>query len=161
MVVRALNRMSYQVRAFASKFDFLGSQPIPATKQRLVPTTGSYPNGFTVGSIRAGIKPANNPQPDLVIMTSDRPASSAAVFTRNEFCAASITVSREVLRRTEGRGARGIIANSGCANTLTGQEGLDDAMAMGREAAKHIPGPPTDGDSPSFMVMHTGTGAQR
>lgn len=111
---------------FSTKFDKFepyGGQAIPANKQRLIPTSGRYPKGFTVGSTRAGIKPAGNLRPDLVIVASYTPASGAAVFTRNEFCAASVTVSRELMRRTNGAGLRGVIVNSGCANTLTGQVG--------------------------------------
>ncbi|KAJ5950773.1 Peptidase S58 DmpA/arginine biosynthesis protein ArgJ [Penicillium vulpinum] len=158
-----LRLTSPQLRALSTKFDkfdLYGGRPIPANKQRLIPTSGSYPKGFNVGSTRAGIKPAGNTQPDLLIVASDTPASGAAVLTKNEFCAASVTVTRELMRRTNGAGLRGVIANSGCANTLTGQVGLDDATAMGREAAKCIPKGTAD-DGSSLMVMHTGAGAQR
>ncbi|KAJ5496536.1 Peptidase S58 DmpA/arginine biosynthesis protein ArgJ [Penicillium fimorum] len=152
-----------QFRNFSTKFDkfeLYGGRPIPANKQRLIPTSGSYPKGFNVGSTRAGIKPAGNVQPDLLIVASDTPASGAAVLTKNEFCAASVTVTRELMRRTNGARLRGVIANSGCANTLTGQAGLDDAIAMGRVAAKCISTGTADKGS-SLMVMHTGAGAQR
>jgi glutamate N-acetyltransferase/amino-acid N-acetyltransferase len=158
-----LRLTSPHFRAFSTKFDkfeLYGGRSIPAKKQRLIPTSGSYPKGFNVGSIRAGIKPAGNIQPDLLIVASDTPASGAAVLTKNEFCAASVTVTRELMRRTKGAGLRGVIANSGCANTLTGQAGLDDATAMGRGAAKSISTGNADEGS-SLMVMHTGTGAQR
>ncbi|OQD81489.1 hypothetical protein PENANT_c027G06658 [Penicillium antarcticum] len=163
-------RLPYpQLRAFSTKprqcakfdkFELYGGRPIPANKQRLIPTSGSYPQGFTVGSTRAGIKPAGNIQPDLVIVASETPASGAAVFTKNEFCAASVSVSRELMRHTNGAGLRGVVANAGCANTLTGQAGLDDATAMGREAARCISNGMADNGN-SLMVMHTGAGAQR
>lgn len=155
-LVRALSTSS-------DKFELYGGLPIPPNKQRLVPTSGNYPFGFKVGSIRAGIKPASNTQPDLVLVSSDRPATGAAVFTKNEFCAPSITVSRAVMRQTKGHGLRGVIANSGCANLLTGQQGLDDATAMSREVCRQISGrlPPGADDSSSVMVMHTGMGARR
>lgn len=138
------------------KFDLYTGLPVPANKQRLVPNDGCYPKGFRAGSVYAGIKLADSRQPDLVLVTSDRPASGAAVFTKNELCAPSITVSRRVLAQTQGRSMRGVVANSGCANTLTGPDGLDDAVAMSREAAKSV-----SGDESSMMVMHTGRGAQR
>ncbi|TPX60529.1 hypothetical protein PhCBS80983_g01762 [Powellomyces hirtus] len=148
---------------FSTKFDLFHNNPIPANKRRLVPTSGIYPKGFKVGSIRAGIKPPDSSQPDLVLVASEIPASGAAVFTKNEFCAASVTMSRELVRRTQGQGIRGVIANSGCANTLTGQAGLDDAWAMSREAHRHLVNSPleTARHDPSVLVMHTGAGAQR
>jgi glutamate N-acetyltransferase/amino-acid N-acetyltransferase len=41
-------------------------------------------------------------------------------------------VSQEVLRTSGGK-ARGVVVNSGCANAVTGQKGLDDAWAMAKE----------------------------
>lgn len=135
---------------------------MPPSKQRLVPTSGTYPRGFEVGSVHVGIKPASKSQPDLVSIASTSPqhgCSAAAVFTKNEFPAASITVSKEILRTTGGQGIRGVVANSWCANTLTGAAGLEDSTAMARAAGECL----TKGEEPasSFMVMHTGVGGQR
>lgn len=145
-----------------SKFDVHSFAGVPPNKQRLVPTSGTYPKRFNVGSIYAGIKPAVASQPDLVIVASDTRSNGAAVFTRNEFPAASITVSRGFLRATKGHGLRGVVANSGCANTLTSSAGLADAIAMAREADKHTPGHlDQDHGNSSMLVMHTGVGAER
>ena len=149
-----------QIRCF-SKFDVYGNSPIPVNKQRFVPTSGTYPKGFLVGSTNAGIKPSSKSQPDLILVASDRPSCGAAVFTKNEFPAASITVSKDLVRKTKGHGLRGVIANSWCANTLTGKAGLEDAFAMSKAANKYLSnGKDVEGDS-SVMVMHTGTGGQR
>ena len=111
---------------------------IPANKQRLVPKAGTYPQGFRIGSIHAGIKPTSKLQPDLVLVAADRPSAGGAVFTRSEFPAASITVSKEILQKTGGNNLRGVIANSWCANLFTGQAGLDDARAMSLTAAAQV-----------------------
>ncbi|KAJ5985709.1 Peptidase S58 DmpA/arginine biosynthesis protein ArgJ [Penicillium canescens] len=69
-------RLPYpQLRGFSTKldkFELYGGRRIPAN-----------PKGFNVGSTPAGIKPAGNIQPDVVIVTSDTPASGAAVVTKN------------------------------------------------------------------------------
>ncbi|KAF1349173.1 ArgJ family-domain-containing protein [Delphinella strobiligena] len=126
-----------QTRSF-SKFDLYGSSPIPENKLKFIPNTGTYPLGFSVGSVKAGIKPERSPQPDLVLVASDRPSCGAA--------------------RSKGHGIRGIIANSGCANLFTGEPGLRDTREMGDQAANHVAG---EGEQPSFLVMHTGAGGQR
>jgi glutamate N-acetyltransferase / amino-acid N-acetyltransferase len=112
-----------QIRRF-SEFDVYGNSPIPANKQRFVPTSGTYPEELLAGSANIGIKPASKSQPDLILLASEKPSCGAAVFTKNEFPAASITVTKDVLRKTKARGLRGVIANSWCANTLTGKAGL-------------------------------------
>jgi glutamate N-acetyltransferase / amino-acid N-acetyltransferase len=148
-----------QVRCF-SKFDLYSNSPVPANKQQFVPTSGTYPKGFLVGSINVGIKPISKTQLDLVLVSSEEPSSGAAVFTKNEFPAASITVSRDLVRKTKGHGLRGVIANSWCANLFTGKAGLEDAAAMSKEAGKYVSGETGPEGESSVMVMHTGMAAQ-
>ena len=57
--------------------------------------------------------------------------NAAGVFTRNKVIAAPLVVTREVLQKNGKLAA--IIANSGNANAFTGEEGLADASAVGRE----------------------------
>lgn len=159
LVQRPLPRV--QIRRF-SKFDLFGNSPIPANKRRFVPSSGTYPKGFVVGSINVGINEAVRSRPDLILVASEIPSCGAAVFTRNEFPAASVTVSRELLRQTKGHGIRGVIANAQCANTLTGFAGLQDTVAMSREAGKFVVSDTTVGEQDtSMLVMHTGVGCQR
>lgn len=150
-----------QIRSF-SKFDLYGNSPIPEGKLKYVPSSGIYPLGFRVGSVKAGIKPESSPQRDLILVASDRASCGAAVFTKNEFPAPSVTVSREIVKRCNGHGIQGIIANSGCANLFTGHPGLEDARMMGEQAADHLAdGLVDEGLKPSVLVMHTGAGGQR
>ncbi|KAK7731747.1 hypothetical protein SLS53_008691 [Cytospora paraplurivora] len=147
------------------KFERFGDRPVPVNKQWLVPKSGTYPQGFEVGCVHVGIKPASKSQPNVVSIRSTGPlhlASAAAVFTKNGFPAASITVSKEILQSSKGHGVRGVIANSWCANTLTGVTGLQDSSAVAEAAGRSLAdGRPDGEDSASFLVMHTGVGGKR
>jgi len=99
---------------------------LPAVEQRAV-----MPGGFRAGALAAGIKPSG--RPDLgVVATTNRAAAVAAVFTRNQFAAAPIKVSRAHLNASELGGggqfgwADGIVATSGSANAATGADGDAD-----------------------------------
>lgn len=144
-----------------SKFEHYGDLPVPTKKQHLVTTTGTYPKGFLVGSTHIGIKPASKSQPDLVLVTSEVPSCGAAVLTKNEFAAPSVTFTRDLVRQTKGHGLMGIIANSWCANLLTGKAGLEDTVVMSKEADKYVSSKTVGERESSVMVMHTGMGGQR
>lgn len=123
---------------------------IPEKKQKYVPQDGTYPKGFKVGGIHTGVK-KDGKSLDLALVTSDLPCSAAAVFTKNVFKAAPVVVSKQTLDARGGKGIRGLVANSGCANAVTGTKGMEDARAMGA-AVDQVLGE-TD---PSTIVMSTG-----
>jgi len=133
---------------------------IPASKQKYVPTSGTYPKGFLVSGTHVGVKPSNKTNPDLGFLASETPCAAAAVFTKNKFQAAPVTVSRNMLKRRNNTGIRGVIINSGCANAVTGKGGLEDAEKMGA-AADACFGEPQDGKGGSSIVMSTGVIGQR
>ena len=91
------------------------------------------PKGFLAAGISAGIK-AKAGALDLALLVSDRPATTAAVFTTNRAQAAPVLVSRAHLSRSGGV-SRAIIVNSGCANACTGDTGLEDAREMASDTA--------------------------
>ncbi|KAA8915081.1 arginine biosynthesis protein ArgJ [Sphaerosporella brunnea] len=122
---------------------------------RFVPTSGSYPQGFNVGGIHCGVK-KDGKSLDLALVTSELPCSAAAVFTKNVFKAAPVVVSRAMLDARRGAGIRGLVANSGCANAVTGKGGLEDAEAMGK-AVDSLVGE----EKGSTIVMSTGVIGQR
>jgi len=128
---------------------------IPAAKAKYVPTSGTYPKGFAVAGIFVGVKPGNTSKPDLALVTSDRPCSAAAVFTKNKFQAAPVTFSRKVLQGRANAGLRSVIVNSGCANAVTGIGGLEDAASMARTTDQRV------GSEDSTIVMSTGVIGQR
>jgi glutamate N-acetyltransferase/amino-acid N-acetyltransferase len=71
----------------------------------------------------------------LALIYSEKPCTSAAMFTTNRVQAASVLVSREHLAR--GR-CRAVIANSGNANACTGEAGLAAARRMAALAAEKL-----------------------
>lgn len=122
---------------------------------RFVPTSGTYPKGFNVGGLHCGVK-KDGKSLDLALVTSELPCSAAAVFTKNVFKAAPVLVSREMLDARKGAGVRAVVANSGCANAVTGKGGMEDAQAMGKTLDALL------GETEaSTIVMSTGVIGQR
>lgn len=64
---------------------------------------------------------------DLALFEICEGAGVSAVFTRNRFCAAPVTVARGHLKRAP---ARYLLVNAGNANAGTGARGVDDAMQV-------------------------------
>ncbi|CAL1715342.1 unnamed protein product [Somion occarium] len=115
-------------RRFSSTFT---SKPTPSKTHLHAPIPDSaFPKGYVLTGIHAGVKKKPGVLDLAVILsTSSRPASAAACFTRNAFKAAPVVVSQQVLEQNQGR-ARALVVNSGCANAVTGKQGMEDAWAM-------------------------------
>lgn len=98
---------------------------------RFVPKSGSYPKGFVVGGMHCGIK-KDGVSLDLAMLksTHPEPGNGAAVFTKNIFKAAPVLISRKVLKTRKGKNINSLIINSGNANAVTGEKGMEDAQAM-------------------------------
>jgi glutamate N-acetyltransferase/amino-acid N-acetyltransferase len=92
----------------------------------------TFPHGFRCASKNCGLKPAAK---DLTLFASDVDAAAAAVFTRNKFPGAPITLGRETIR---GRRLRGVVANSRYSNVATGPIGLEHARRMAQAAAREL-----------------------
>ncbi|HEX2035551.1 MAG TPA: bifunctional glutamate N-acetyltransferase/amino-acid acetyltransferase ArgJ [Chloroflexota bacterium] len=86
--------------------------------------------GFVAGGDRCGLKPSG--RKDVGGILSERPATAAGTFTTNKVKAAPVLLCQEVLSRlgTPGASARGIVFNSGNANAMTGELGLQHARRM-------------------------------
>lgn len=74
------------------------------------------PLGFRYAATYAGIRKVA--KDDLALITSDTPASAAAVFTKNRVAAGPVIVARRNLRGSRGR-MQAILANAGNANCAT------------------------------------------
>jgi glutamate N-acetyltransferase/amino-acid N-acetyltransferase len=101
--------------------------------------TITAPLGFSAGSAAAGIKTTG--KLDVGVLVADQVCSAAAVFTRNRFCGAPVTVGREHVRSGK---LRAIVVNSGCANVATGKRGVLNARQMCQRLAEQIEGRETD-----------------
>jgi glutamate N-acetyltransferase / amino-acid N-acetyltransferase len=90
------------------------------------------PRGFVASGIRAGIR---KKRPDLGLIYAPNGADAAAVFTQNRFQAAPVTLSKSALKKSGGR-VKAVVVNAGCANAVTGQEGMDAAKRVRARAAE-------------------------
>lgn len=104
------------------------------------------PRGFRAAGGVCGIKASGND--DLAMIVSDVPARCAAMFTTNAVVGAPVIVGRQHTRRGT---MRAIVCNSGVANVATGQQGLDNAIAMCQTTAKAIGGDP-------YQILPASTG---
>jgi glutamate N-acetyltransferase/amino-acid N-acetyltransferase len=94
------------------------------------PLPTNLPRGFRATVGRVGLRAED--RDDVVVVVSDRPCASAAVFTRSRFAGPSVTISRP--RAAEGT-ARGLVVVAGNANVATGPQGEHDAAELGEMAA--------------------------
>jgi glutamate N-acetyltransferase/amino-acid N-acetyltransferase len=95
-----------------------------------------YVPGIRLGSAGAGIKRSD--RDDVLVIEMAPGSTCAAVFTRNAFCAAPVTVAREHLPTQP----RWLLVNSGNANAGTGSRGLADARETCRLLAEKTGGSP-------------------
>jgi glutamate N-acetyltransferase/amino-acid N-acetyltransferase len=89
--------------------------------------------GFRFGAVSAGIR--KDGRIDLALAVCDRPAVTAALFTRNIVRAAPVLVAAE---RASTGVSRAVLANSGCANAVTGEQGMRAALSTTQAVAKAI-----------------------
>ena len=96
----------------------------------------SMPELLPVAGVRIGVTSAGIKAPgrmDLVVMELAPESALAAVFTRNAFCAAPVTVARQHLAAVA---PRFLLINTGNANAGTGEQGIDDARNCCSSLAK-------------------------
>ena len=89
--------------------------------------------GFRASGVSAGLKRSR--KPDMALVVSEVPAVCAGTFTTNRVKAAPVLLSRA---RLQGGLASAAFLNSGCANCLTGERGLQDAVELSREVARAL-----------------------
>ena len=90
------------------------------------------PKGFVASGVRAGIR---KKRPDLGLIVVPDGANAAAVFTLNKFQAAPVVLSKASLKKSGGR-VKAVVVNAGCANAVTGKEGIDAAKRVRTRAAE-------------------------
>ena len=105
-----------------------------------------FVNGFQAAGVAAGLK--KNGKKDLGLIFSTVPAAVAGVFTRNRIQAAPVVLDRQRLQTGKGRA---IVVNSGNANCCTGEQGMQNALAMAKAVADGL-------DLPEEQVLVASTG---
>ncbi|KAF9013759.1 hypothetical protein BDZ89DRAFT_1076829 [Hymenopellis radicata] len=141
--------MSHTARRFLSTITV---KPTPSKAHHHGPLpSNTFPKGYLLTGIHAGVKKVSGvPDLGIILSTSSKPTSAAGCFTRNAFKAAPVVVSEDILARNGGR-ARAVVVNSGCANAVTGKQGMDDAWAMVKATDALLPS--TNSET---LVMSTG-----
>ena len=97
---------------------------------------GTLPDFFPVAGIKLGIASAGIKKPgrkDIVVFELAPETRVAGIFTRNQFCAAPVVLSRRHLSQEV---PRYLLINTGNANAGTGERGLADAAACCEALAK-------------------------
>jgi len=95
----------------------------------------ALPLGFRFSATACGLKKTG--ALDLALLSSDVPASAAAVFTKNLVVAAPVVVSKANLHASKGR-MRGVIVNAGNANCATGDAGYAVSVKTVEETARRL-----------------------
>jgi glutamate N-acetyltransferase/amino-acid N-acetyltransferase len=90
------------------------------------------PEGFLAGACACGIKQEGY---DLALLFSERPTSTAALFTTNQIVAAPVKLNKETLKKGT---IRALVVNSGNANACTGAQGYLNAMATAEATAREL-----------------------
>ncbi len=91
------------------------------------------PRGFTAAGVRAGIRKKEGL--DVALIVARDGANAAAIFTKNQFQAAPVGLSRQALRASGGR-VKAVVINAGCANAVTGKAGEEAARSVRKKAAQ-------------------------
>lgn len=99
----------------------------------------TFPQGFTAAGVKAGIKKSGNL--DVAVIYTEKEAAVAGTFTQNAVAAAPVFASKAVVATGT---AHAIVANAGCANACTGEQGEKDAAATQKIAAEALGCTPQD-----------------
>ena len=111
--------------------------PEPAGLEWIAGGHVTTPAGFVAGGAYAGIKTyGDDPRLDTGILGGTGPLTVAGIFTRNAVTGASVKRNRAIL--AERRVVRGLVCNSGNANTVTGEQGERDGERMAALAAARL-----------------------
>jgi glutamate N-acetyltransferase/amino-acid N-acetyltransferase len=106
------------------------------------------PKGYRFAAVGCGLRKKN--RLDLALVSTEKPAAAAAVFTNNLVKAAPVLLCQEHLRRAAGE-MRALIVNSGNANCANGPAGLAASRATANGVARELGCRP-----PQVLVCSTG-----
>lgn len=89
--------------------------------------------GIRLASCASGIK--RDGQSDLVLLVVDEGTQSAAVFTKNAYCAAPVEIAKKHMLHAT---SNALLINSGNANAGTGEQGEQDALTLCKQVAQGL-----------------------
>ena len=89
--------------------------------------------GIRLASCASGIK--RDGQSDLVLLVADEGTQSAAVFTKNAYCAAPVEIAKKHMLHAT---SNALLINSGNANAGTGEQGEQDALTLCKQVAQGL-----------------------
>ena len=93
------------------------------------------PRGFLAGAAAVGIRDDTPGRLDLALLLAERRCAAAAVYTTNRFQAPPLHLTQ---RHLADGSAQVVFVNTGCANSLTGEQGRRDAQEMAELAAAKL-----------------------
>jgi glutamate N-acetyltransferase/amino-acid N-acetyltransferase len=133
----ALQRADRENRQFSSP-----ASTTPTKAQTLIsPLAVPFPTippvaGVELAAGRAGLY--KQVRDDVLLMRFAEGTACAGVFTNHGVGAAPVDWCKRHLEATGGEGVRGLVVNSGCANSFTGRLGADAARRVAAAAAKRL-----------------------
>lgn len=129
------------MRRIGGPFRDVRVRPADPPPMKQAPSEAALPRGFRFSATACGLKKTG--ALDLAMLSSDVPASAAAVFTQNLVVAAPVVVSKANLKASKGR-MRAVIVNAGNANCATGAVGYAASVKTVEETARHLRCRPED-----------------
>ncbi|MHA8110374.1 bifunctional glutamate N-acetyltransferase/amino-acid acetyltransferase ArgJ [Lactobacillaceae bacterium Melli_B4] len=93
-----------------------------------------WPQGFQSGAVHAGFKDGD--KLDFSWLVSDTLCTAAGVYTKNQFQAAPVQVTKQKISQTHQ--LKAIVINSGNANSFTGEQGIQNAKLTAELAANQL-----------------------
>jgi len=91
--------------------------------------------GFSFAAVPAGVKRADADRLDFALIAADCPAAAACVTTTNLVAAAPVVITRNRIRSGL---CRAVLVNSGNANAYSGEQGMNDALALTAAVAAEL-----------------------
>ncbi|KAK5116334.1 hypothetical protein LTR85_009306 [Meristemomyces frigidus] len=135
----------------------------------MCPDDRQVPKRIVAKRLIPGIKPSNKRYDDIALVVFDRPCAAAALFTRNIFKAAPVTLSQAILRERR-EDYQGVVVSSGHANTVgvKGAEASAHTLEMVRTADQCLEPASSPAESVNtsdiaaqMLVMSTGVSDQK
>ncbi|MBW1605050.1 bifunctional glutamate N-acetyltransferase/amino-acid acetyltransferase ArgJ [Lactobacillus sp. Sy-1] len=93
-----------------------------------------WPKGFKSGAVHAGFKDDN--KLDMCWLVSDEPCAAAGVYTKNQFQAAPVIVTKQNINQNHE--LKAVVVNSGNANSFTGNQGMKNTHTEAQMVADQL-----------------------